>query len=385
MRAIAGALLIACLATSCVATSELAIHAAPPPSTLKNPLSPTPLSRVSQAIAEGDLLAAREILEKARAEGASEGVLDLASAVIALSEERLGSAEKYLDSAAIASPDQAAVDLLRGRMQEMRGHWSEARDAYHIAGRKDPDSMTAVVQEARVLVILGQPTEAAVALKRAVESMPTSAELQRAAGEAWLAAQDPRQAVPYLRRAHALDATDRAAFEALALALFRLGRHAEVVKLLDGQKSDEMPDHIRLVFGRSALLAGQPDLAARMLEPCTAAFDEDVEVWLDLARAHALAGRTTEAAAAAERASALEPQSPRTLLLMGHIHKLAGRSREASTCYAQALRNGADPVLVAPLVEALVPSNSSRSARAPDESCGDEGTAGVPAPKGRVP
>jgi hypothetical protein len=64
------------------------------------------------------------------------------------------------------------------------------------------------------------------------------------------------------------------------------------------------------------------------------------------------------------------PRSPQALLLLGHVHKLAGRAGQAGACYAQALREGADPVLVAPLIEALVPAGAD-APRADDE-CPDD-------------
>jgi tetratricopeptide (TPR) repeat protein len=385
VKALVSGALLAGLFASCVATSERAASAQPPSYSMQNGPPPSPVFQVSQFIASGDLPAARAALDKAKAQGNSEDDLSLASAVLAIAEERLGSADKHLSAAAAARPDLATIDLLRGRVEEMRGHWNDALEAYRAAARKDPDSSSAPLLQARVLVILGQPADAADLLERALESTPNSVELLRAAGEAYLAAKDYARAVPCLREAHALDATDRAAFQSLALALYRLGRYADAAALLEGHDDDALPDHMRLLFGRSALLALESDLAVSQLTKCISAFEKDPEVWLDLARAHALAGHMYDARAAAERALALAPDSPKTLLLLGHVHKLAGRSREAGVCYAQALRAGADPVLVAPLIEALVPADSSRPAQGSEEDCSDDEAGGASPSKGRSP
>jgi tetratricopeptide (TPR) repeat protein len=389
VKSLVQAAFLAGLLASCVATTEGSASSQPPAYSLRNGPPPSPVFEVSQSIANGNLPAAREALEKARAQGNSEDDLSLASAVLAIAEERLGSAEKHLTAAAAARPELSTVDILRGRVDEMRGHWDDALEAYRSAARKDPESSSAPLLEARVLIILGRPADAAELLERAMESTPSSVELLRAAGEAYLAAKDYARAVPCLRQAHALDANDRAAFESLAIALYRLGRYSDAAALLDGHDDDTLPDHMRLLFGRSALLALEADLAVTQLSKCIAAFDKDPEVWLDLSRAQALAGRTSEARAAAERALALAPDSLKALLLLGHVHKLAGQSREAGACYARALRSGADPVLVAPLIEELVPAASSRATASPrdngGEDCNDDEALEASTPKGHSP
>jgi tetratricopeptide (TPR) repeat protein len=266
--------------------------------------------------------------------------------------------------------DSPAADLQRGRVDELAGKWEQALEAYASARRKDPSQHAAAIASARALHALGRHAEAAELLAHAADAATNAADLDRAAGEAWLAAGDPAKALVFLRRARAFDPSDRTTLEFLAVALYQLGQHAEVVTLLQKQTPDVLSDHVCLIAGRSALLTVHAEIAAVLLDRSSHVFTQDPDVWLDLARANVLANHLSEARAACETALGMVPRSPQALLLLGHVHKLAGRAREAGMCYAQALREGADPVLVAPLIEALVPVGADK-ARA-DDDCPDD-------------
>ncbi len=291
--------------------------------------------------------------------------IELSSARAALSDDRIDAASDHLARASaaapkLAAPQLAAIELLHGRMHELARRWSDARDAYAAAFRKDPTSVTALLLEARVLAIAGDTSSAAERLACAATDRSSSIELQRAAGETLLAAHDAERALPFLRRALVLGHSDAGAFESLARALFRLGRHAEVAALAEEVRVESLSDAARLLVARSALIAGRAELAVRLLGASAAALDADPEAWLDLSRAHALSDHVSEAREAVEHALALAPDSVEALLLAGHIEKLDGRPRDAAVSYSRALRAGADPATVSALIEALAPATAKR-------------------------
>jgi tetratricopeptide (TPR) repeat protein len=309
-------------------------------------------------VAARDLEAARRAFEEARAR---------AAAIDDPRSSAHGDGDAHGDH---ASPDSPAADLARGRTDELAGRWEQALEAYASARRKDPAQHAPAISAARALHALGRHAEAAELLASAASAAPNAADLERAAGEAYLAAGDASKALAFLRQARAFDPSDRTTLEFLAVALFQLQKFAEVVTLLEKQSPETLSDHVCLIAGRSALLTVHAETASALLERSAHVFSQDPDVWLDLARARVLANRLSEARAACETALAMVPRSPQALLLLGHVHKLAGRAREAGACYAQALREGADPVLLAPLIEALVPigADAPRS----DDECPDD-------------
>jgi tetratricopeptide (TPR) repeat protein len=348
---------IAALACAgCTSTSRGTASASVPRSEAHSEAEPAPREQ-APAVPAIDNASARNTSAAAE--------LELSSARTALAEDRVDAASDHLARASaaaselatqkLAAPQLAAIDLVRGRMHELARHWSDARDAYAGASRKDPSSVTAILLEARVLSIAGDTNSAAERLACAAQDHASSVELQRAAGETLLAAHDAERALPFLRRALALAHSDAGAFESLARALFRLGRHAEIAALAEEIRAESLSDGARLLVARSALIAGRADLAARMLEANTSVLDADAEAWLDLARARALSDRISDAREAVEHALALAPDSVDALLLAGHIQKLDGHPRDAAVSYSRALRVGADPATVAALIDALAP------------------------------
>jgi len=245
----------------------------------------------------------------------------------------------------------ATEALTRGREAEADGRWDEAQAAYSEALLREPSSVEAATSQARVLHVLGLHAEATLVLHSAIEAHPDSVELLAAAGDSVLAMNRPSMACEYYSMALAMRPDDPALRAEYAWALHLQGRHESVIETLRTVDPSQLPDHVRLALGRSALLCGKAQLAEANLEAWVRVEPDDVPARLDLARARYLAGEDGLVLQSLEAVIARQPRSAEAFALLGHLRQRAGQQELALASYEQAMKFGADPATLQPLID----------------------------------
>ena len=264
--------------------------------------------------------------------------------------EQLAAHEHAAATAAV--PLQPAAEALsRGRQAEADGRWESAQAAYAEALLREPASIEAAISQARVLHVLDQHAEASLVLHAAIEQNPASVELLAAAGDSVLAMNRPSMACEYYSMALGLRPDDAALRAEYAWALHLQGRHESVIETLRAVDPARLPDYVRLALGRSALLCGQAELAQEHLEAWVRIEPDDVAARLDLARARYLARQDGLVLQSLEAVIARQPRSAEAYALLGHVRQRAGQQELALASYEQAVRCGADPATLAPLMD----------------------------------
>ncbi len=253
----------------------------------------------------------------------------------------------------IAAGNQTIEALTRGAFAEADGDFEEARKLYSLAMQRDPADERTLVAFARTYIAQGRAREAAELLQRQLQGRPNSAVVQRAAGEAMLAAGEPLLALPALRRAWDLAPDDRATLAPLAQTLLLTGQHADLLALLGAAGVDELPEPLLESVARLALAAEQPQLAVSLLLRHLALHSQDAEAWVDLARCQFQLDQIDLAGQALVQALTLEPYHGQAMLLLGHVRFLDGDLVRARRCYETALSNGAEPTQVHALLDRL--------------------------------
>lgn len=269
--------------------------------------------------------------------------------------EHLNAAETLARAGPAGAPPAglppAAEALTRGRQAEADGRWDEAQAAYSEALLRDPSSVEAAVSQARVLHVQGLHAEATLVLHSAIEAHPDSVELLAAAGDSVLTMNRPSMACEYYSMALAMRPDDPALRAEYAWALHLQGRHESVIETLRTVDQSQLPDYVRLALGRSALLCGKAELAEANLEAWVRVEPDDVPARLDLARARYLAGEDGLVLQSLEAVIARQPRSAEAFALLGHLRQRAGQQELALASYEQAVKFGADPKTLQPLID----------------------------------
>lgn len=256
--------------------------------------------------------------------------------------------------------DAAASALGAGARAEQDGRWEAARLAYNAVASHDPGNLRAVMARTRALLAEGKSRQAADLLMAADRSGPQDPQMLAATGSVLLAAGSAERAVEHLRTARQLQPHSQNTRHQLVAALLLAGHHEAVVEELAGTDPRDLPDHLLLPVGRSALLADRLVAAAACFEEAARREPASPVPWLELGRTHLLRQDLPGARDALLTALGLDPTSDQGFLLLGHVRWLAGDAVRAQRCWQTALLNGADPESLAPLLRAAEERAQSR-------------------------
>lgn len=251
-------------------------------------------------------------------------------------------------------PDDPEVYIIRGTLEEARSRWEAARVAYATAAEKDPQLSSPILFMANTFLAVGDAEGAAAMLEREYAKRAGRYDLQQALGEAYLAADQPRMAVVWLKKALDHDQSNRKMRSQLAFAQSLAGQHLEALQTVRSVGDQALKPHIKLALGRSALVVNETHLAVRWLDQYLSHFADDAGAWLDLARAHFLLDRPAQTMEALTSCLRLDPSRADALVLLGHLRVRAGQDALAVNSYLEAIRLGAEASELAPLMEQLV-------------------------------
>jgi len=130
-----------------------------------------------------------------------------------------------------------------------------------------------------------------------------------------------------------------------------------------------LPQHPLVLHekARRHLVAGQPALAAPLLERATAAAPKHLPFWLTLATAYRLQRRFSDELAALDQALTIDPLHVGSLLLKGAVLDQLGMSRTAARVYGNALQALRPETRLPPAMQPLLQQAERRMMQANDE------------------
>ncbi|RKY22131.1 MAG: hypothetical protein DRQ55_01970 [Planctomycetota bacterium] len=257
------------------------------------------------------------------------------------------------DAASLRRYDAVGSALGAGALAEASGRWEAARLAYHAVATHDPANMRAVMARTRALLASGKTAHAADLLTAVDASNEPDPQLLAATGSVLLAAGSHVRALEHLSRARQLQPSSRNTHHQLVAALILAGHHEAAVEQLAGSATADLPDHLLLPVGRSAMIAERLEAAEASFAEAARRRPADAEPWTELGRARLLRRNLPAARDALLTALGLEPNSAEAFVLLGHVRWLAGDAVRAGRCWQTALLNGAPPATIGPLVELL--------------------------------
>ena len=151
-------------------------------------------------------------------------------------------AERYLDTARDIHPKSTEPLHFLGMLAAVRGDLPTALTHFDAVLRRQPDHAQAILQRGRVLASQGQAAEAAAALSRACELLPTSFDAYYTMASLVLSSEGSSEAaLPYLRRAYVLgppDSTRQVLHQALKDVLGPNGADCLALSRMDAARRD---------------------------------------------------------------------------------------------------------------------------------------------------
>lgn len=308
------------------------------------------LSQARRFLAEGKSAKARAELDQVST-AAQTAAMHLLVAESFLREGNAYAANEAITLASHLEPELAEVDMLRGMVAESTADWRTASKSYLLASVKDRGNLDPVLAHARVLHAMGDGVRAASYLDNEVSTRPVNFELSLATGEAYLSIGAHQDAVTHFSNAAEMEPEDPKAREGLVLSLSLAGAHQEALLRAGSLGPDAFSATARLALGRSALLAGEGQRAAKFLGTYLHEFDTDPAIWLDLARAYYMDRQDQRAIDAIGKVLKLNKQDPAAFTLLGHVRLRAKQYDLAFSSYERAIQAGGDAILLTELMD----------------------------------
>lgn len=188
-----------------------------------------------------------------------------------------------------------------------------------------------------------RPGEAAPVLGSMADANPGGHSAALAAATAWLDAGNPVKALPYARRALALQPDDMNTLKKAALIFSGAGQYAEALSPFERLMSrNALNSEEKLLLADTYVAADRPAEAIPLLTPLLARAALPRDPGLTLARALAASGRGVESAQIRRRLAAESPTDVQLLHTLGAEAYFAGDNLEAATLFERILRNRPD-------------------------------------------
>ena len=204
----------------------------------------------------------------------------------------LEQAEAQLAAAHDQAPDSPVVAEFQGFLQQLRGDWRGAADAYRRArglpGCEVDQHDTLLFNESRALAMAGDPEAALAVFTRSGASLQEQFVLQRAIEEAGLLCQLSRDGEALQRLQRVAGSDEPMAWLQAAQCYERLGRFDEAVALLD--RAVGVLPVAQYHLARLKLLSGDVDISLQLLQSATETvpavvqrlLDADQEFWQEV-------------------------------------------------------------------------------------------------------
>ncbi|HWA42792.1 MAG TPA: tetratricopeptide repeat protein [Hypericibacter adhaerens] len=224
--------------------------------------------------AKGDRAGALKSFEAVRAEQPDHPLLASRLGSLLIDLERHDEAQRLLDAALAADPEDLDALAERSRLSRQNGRLAEALVFADRALALQPFHAAALTARGDALMALGRAEEGAVALQTAIARDPNTRHAHRLLGNLARAQKNLPQAVEYYRRAIAIDPLDEVATANCALELGYLG---------DWARLEEIKPRLKALASRALANGRQPGITPFAV----LAFVEEPEICTAVARAWA--------------------------------------------------------------------------------------------------
>ena len=279
----------------------------------------------------------------------------------------LPSARRALLTAEGMGLESADLFYLRGVISERSRQLAEALDCYSRACALNPDQKDYLVAQAECLVALRRAEEARERIRESIDRFERDGTLETLLAEISLLLGDQDAAVAAFQRAMPLVGDDDLVAEEYGLLLFRVGRLAEAISVLQPlweRTGEESSGGVVRALAECYLEVSRPEAAGELLKAWLTEHPSDVIGWLLQTRAAVARGDVVMTRRCAEAARKLAPHDPQTHLAHGYVCWRLGEFDGALASLERSLSLDPDNVLGHCLMgQVLVEDNRVAQAR----------------------
>jgi len=328
------------------------------------------LQVAQQQYDKGQLEKARQTLQAALKTYNNDARLYLLLAKVMFELKQPGEAERQLEQARRVRPDLPQIDYWEGVLAQSASQWEQALAAYRSAYNKSPQSQTYLCALLEAELAAGHADEAGNLAVSRFADFPRSVRLRIAAADSFLVAGDFSRAERLYQQAIDLDPGNVEAREGLARSLYLAGKPHQAAKVLTSLIDNHLPDRtdLKYMLGNCHLAAGQYAAAVRVYQTCLVDGPAPEALLMNLARACLLNRQPTEACKYLQQLLQRDGgEEVQAWELLGHAYLQSDRPALAADAYAQAVRNGADPSALRPMLDLCtrLTSDGAKAARPP--------------------
>ncbi|MHC4092522.1 MAG: tetratricopeptide repeat protein, partial [Planctomycetota bacterium] len=216
----------------------------------------------------------------------------------------------------------ADLYYLRGVIAERSRQHADALNCYTRARQLGPDQKDFLVAQAECLVALGRPEEARQQIWQSIDHFECDGTLETLVAEISLVLGDQDSAVAAFQRAMPLVGEDDLVAEEYGLLLFRMGRLAEAISVLQPlweRTGTDASGSVVRTLAECFLDVGRSGMADDLLDKWLNKHPNDVLGWMLGVRAAAARGDEVMTRRCADVVRRLAPQDPRAYLVHGYV------------------------------------------------------------------
>ncbi len=269
------------------------------------------LQLVEQLVDAGKFRDARMTLNEVIAAGDDDARAAMLLARIELAEGRIAAARQAVASARAAGATGAEFEYLAGQAEERFGDFAAALEAYRNAAAADPNDADYLLAQAEMLVRLDRPVEGLSLVRSRLPDFADHVGLRLFVAHTCELLKLDEAAVAAYESALRIAGNDRSIRESLGLALERLGRNEDAIRVLTPvvagpsdasamtNPAQRASRPARRAFVRACMGVGDSRRAHATLRELLREDDGDLESWSLLSRVAIAIGDARLAAEAA--------------------------------------------------------------------------------------
>lgn len=271
----------------------------------------------------GQIKHAKQSIQEAIGLDPNAGEYYLLLAKIFIEEGSLSNADKALRTIRELSGATAEHSYVSGILAERFGRQSEALAHYEMAHEMDPLNLDYLMAFGEMLVNVDRLSDALYLVENLLPDFDGHGRLQALKGEILTLLNRYDEAADAFRFAAVQTPNDNKLLESQGLCLYRAGRYAEcisVLNILAARQKEDFPVHSLRALAHSYMEIGEHATALVYWDDVTRNHPADYQARIMQARCDIQLGRLESAQRAAIKAVQLAPERPGTQLILGVVY-----------------------------------------------------------------